>query len=215
MNNKLFYSLPFLVIAASLGVDAVMGVGESSIVSVNDDNNENVVPVNNKPTNEKLGFHGEVEFIVHDKNGIQTSYEKYSNLIVHEGLNTALDLMFPDINLNGNATDNKFDVIRIGIGTTNPANGDTDIETAIGGCLGQQDATVTGGAASGGVAWAYVSVQFAGADCTGTITESVLANSITGGEILSRLEKAVGTTIGSGDTLTVNWNVTATDTSGT
>ncbi len=224
LNKKLLLSiLPIVLIA---GVTPFLFFDESELLDVESSSItsqasvQSIAPIlveeTTKPrTQEGVGFHGVVELIAHDKDGQLLSYHKQSNLVVHEGLNTALDLMFPDINLNSNATDSEFDWIRIGTGTTDPANGDTGIETAIGGCDAQQDGTVTGGSAAGGTAWAYLSVQFSGDDCPGTITESVLANSSTGGEILSRLEDATGTTIGSGDTLTVNWNFTASDSNGT
>lgn len=208
LNKNLFFllAIPILAIVFPLGLFS------NSVDSVQN----SAIPQDVPTKGDGFKLHGIVEYIVTDKQtGQVKSYEKYHNLVVSEGVNTVLDLVFPDINLNSNATDNQFSWIRIGEGTTAPAISDNGIETPIGGCDAIEDTTVTGGSAAGtGTGWAYVSVQFDGNDCAGTITESVLANDKTGGEILSRLKKPTGTTIGAGDFLTVNWNVTATDASG-
>lgn len=153
---------------------------------------------------------GHLQVISTDENGVETILVDKHNLIVGEGLKTLWDLGFDDINLNGNATDAKFDTIRIGDGNTAPAITDTGLQTAISGCGGIEDGTVTGGGTDA-LAWAYVSVQFAGTNCASTtVSEAVLVNDLTGGEVLAR-QTFSDINLGSADTLTVNWNVTLAD----
>lgn len=153
---------------------------------------------------------GHVEVLVHDKDGNLKERVENHNLIVGEGIKTVADLIFPDINLNSNATDTKFDVIEIGSGNTAATATDTGIETTIGGCARERDSTVTGGG-SDTLVWAYVSVQFSGSTCAdSSVSEAILTNDLTGGEVLGR---AVFSDInfGASDTLTVNYNVTIAD----
>lgn len=153
---------------------------------------------------------GHLQVISTDENGVQTVLVDKHNLIVGEGLKTLWDLGFDDINLNGNATDAKFDTIRIGDGNTAPAVGDTGLQTAISGCSGIEDGTVTGGGTNS-LTWAYISVQFAGTNCASTtVSEAVLTNDVSGGEVLAR-QTFADINLGSADTLTVNWNVTLAD----
>lgn len=153
---------------------------------------------------------GHLQVIVSDENGNIKQVVDKKNLIVGEGLKTLWDLGFDDINLNGNATDAKFDTIRIGDGNTAPAAADTGLQTAIAGCGGIEDATVTGGG-DNTLSWAYISVQFSGANCASTtVSEAVLVNDLSGGEVLAR-QVFTDINLGASDTLTVNWNVTLAD----
>ena len=153
---------------------------------------------------------GHIQLILTDENGNVKQIVDKHNLIVGEGLKTAWDLTFPDINLNGNATDAKFNVIGIGDGNTAAASTDTGLQTPITGCSKIKDATITGGGTNA-LVWAYTSVQFAGTTCASTtISEAVLVNSLTGGEVLAR-QTFTDINVGALDTLTVNWNVTLAD----
>ena len=153
---------------------------------------------------------GHIQLIVTGPDGTIKQIVDKKNLIVGEGLQTAWDTVFEDINLNGNATDATFDTIRIGDGNTAPAFGDTGLQTAISGCIGIEDGTITGDTEAA-LVWAYVSVQFSGAQCASTtVSEAVLANDPTGGEILAR-QTFSDINFGAADTLTVNWNVTLAD----
>ena len=86
---------------------------------------------------------GHVQFVLTDADGNVKAYRQTDNLVVTEGRNTIADLAFPNINANGNATDNKFSYIGIGTGSTAPAAGNIGEQTPISGCLRVQDATVT------------------------------------------------------------------------
>lgn len=156
-----------------------------------------------------LKITGHTTFVVYDQFGKIKSYQQQDNLVVNEGLYTASDLIFPDINLNSNATDGEFNVIRIGTGTTAPTLSDTGLETPVVGCSGIADSLVDGVTASGS-ATITINATFTGASgCVGSFTESVLANSITGGEILAR-QVFSAKVMGSSDTLVGTWEITVT-----
>lgn len=152
---------------------------------------------------------GHVQFVLTDADGNVKAYRQTDNLVVTEGRNTIADLAFPNINANGNATDNKFSYIGIGTGSTAPAAGNTGEQTPISGCLRVQDATVT----SPGTGQAQVDATFSGASCAATVTESVLTNSgsatANAGEILAR-QTFTGIAVGASDSLTVTWTITFT-----
>ena len=153
---------------------------------------------------------GHIQFVLTDADGNVKAYRQTDNLVVTEGRNTIADLAFPNINANGNATDNKFKYIGIGTGSTAAAAGDVGEQTLIGGCTRILDATVT----SPGTGQAQVDATFSGASCAATVTESVLSNSGTGsaanaGEILAR-QVFTGIAVGASDSLTVTWTITFT-----
>jgi len=153
---------------------------------------------------------GHIQFVLTDADGNVKAYRQTDNLVVTEGRNTVADLTFPNINANGNGTDNKFSYIGIGTGATAPAAGNIGEQTLISGCSRLQDTTVT----SPGTGQAQVDATFSGANCAATVTESVLSNSGTGaaanaGEILAR-QTFTGIAVGASDSLTVTWTITFT-----
>ena len=160
--------------------------------------------------NEGFMIIGHVTWTVYDEFGDIKSYSQQDNLIVNEGIYTTADLMFPNINLNGNATDAEFSFIRIGTGSTAPALTDTGIQTPVVGCSAVQDLSVEGVTASGS-ATVTINATFTGASgCVGTFAESVLANSATGGEILARQLISPAKVVGAADTLVGTWDITIT-----
>jgi len=153
---------------------------------------------------------GFTTWTVLDEYGNVKSFSQQDNLVVDLGIDTVGDLMFPDINLNGNATDNQFSFIRIGIGTTAPVAGNTGIETPVVGCSAVQDNLVTATSAVSGEITVTVNATFTGASgCVGSFTESVLANDGTGGEILSR-QVFSPKVVAAPDTLVGTWEITVT-----
>ncbi len=160
-------------------------------------------------------FKGMITVWQHNAQGDMMAYRQTPNLVVTQGENTASDLLFPDIDFNSNATDNKFDVLHIGTGSTAPVDGNVGIETLIGGaCIRVQDGTVTGTASTdGNGAEIMIQVNFLGNDCAGTITEAAAFNSLGvagNGEMLAR-QTFAGLAVGAGDTLTVQYNFTIND----
>lgn len=153
---------------------------------------------------------GHTTWIVLDEYGNVKSYSQQDNLVVDIGIDTVGDLMFPNIDLNANATDSQFSFIRIGIGTTGVLATDVGIETPVVGCGAVQDALVTATSAVSGEITVTVDATFTGASgCIGSFTESVLANDGTGGEILAR-QTFTAKVVAAADTLIGTWEITVT-----
>ena len=158
---------------------------------------------------------GHIQLILTGSDGNVKQYVQTDNLIVDEGMDTMIDLMFPDTNLNGNSTDNKFKYIGIGTGNTGAAAGNIGEETLISGCNRIADGAVTGSSAISGESTGTVDAQFSGATCASTtVREAVLTNSGTdaaanAGELLAR-QTFTAINLGASDTLTVTWNITVT-----
>ena len=168
------------------------------------------------PTTENSGLYsesnnvmGHITLTVADADGNIIDYVQTDNLVVDVGIDTMGDLIFPDINLNGNSTDSKFSWIGIGEGSTAAAAGNTGIETAISGCARVQDGTVTGVSTTSGEITVTVDGSFSGATCAGAVTEAVLMNDGTSGELLARQVFST-VNVGASDTLTVSWDITLT-----
>lgn len=168
--------------------------------------------IDTQTTIESEGFTitGHTTWTVLDAYGNVKSYSQQDNLVVDLGIDTVGDLMFPDIDLNANATDNKFSFIRIGVGTTAPVAGNVGIETPVAGCSAVEDTLVTGTSAVSGEITVTIDATFTGASgCVGSFTESVLVNSSTGGEILSR-QVFTAKVVAAADTLLGTWEITVT-----
>ena len=169
---------------------------------------------NSEAYSESGAVMGHITMVVTDENGRVVDYVQTDNLVVDAGIDTMGDLIFPDINLNGNVTDGKFDWIGIGTGSTGAAAGNEAEETLVTGCSRVQDDTVTGDSGTSGEITVTVGASFSGTNCAGAITEAVLTNSGTGsgagaGEILAR-QTFSAVNVGSSDTLTVTWEITLT-----
>jgi len=161
---------------------------------------------------ENASIYGHVEMVLRDEDGNIKDYLQSDNLIVDVGIDTMGDLMFPNIDLNSNATDNEFSYIEIGTGTTAVAATDTTIQTAIPSCAREQDTAVTGDSSVSGEITVTIDASFLGsANCAnGAVNEAVLANALTGGEILAHKLFASSINLQAADTLTVTWTITIT-----
>ena len=89
----------------------------------------------------------------------------------------------------------------VGTGTTDPAAGDTALETQV----GSRKAFTTSAAVSAAVV-TYITA-FAAGEGTGALTEAGIFNASSGGTMLARTEFSV-VNKGSADTMTITWTVT-------
>jgi len=160
---------------------------------------------------EAININGHVEMVVKDADGNVKQYLQADNLIVDMGMDTMGDLMFPNIDLSGN-TEAKFSYIGIGQGITAVDATDTDIETVITSCAREQDTAVTATSAVSGEITVTIDASFLGsANCAnGAVSEAVLADAVTGGNILAHKLFASTVNLGSSDTLDVTWTITIT-----
>ena len=198
---KTQHAAMFAIVAIAAGTGGIF-----SGFSVSADNSE--------AYSESGNIMGHITMVVTDENGNIKDYIQTDNLVVDEGIDTMGDLIFPDINLNSNGTDGKFDWVGIGTGATGAAAGNTGEETVIATCQRVQDGTVTGVSTVSGEITVTVDASFSGSVCTGAITEAVLTNSGTGtsadaGELLAR-QTFSAVNVGASDTLTVSWEITLT-----
>jgi hypothetical protein len=137
----------------------------------------------------------------------QTGELKYKaenhNLVVDVGLDEISQATFGV----GGAGSTNFDFIEIGIGTTAPTAGDTVIETSA--CARIQDVSPDSNSGVSGETSTSIISSFDGGTCAGAITEAGIFNGLAGGQLLARSTFG-SVTIGSGDTLNVNYTITIT-----
>ena len=160
--------------------------------------------------NEAISINGHVEMVVRDADGNIKEYLQSDNLIVDIGRQTMADLMFPNIDENSNATDNEFSYIGIGNSATTEASTQTDVLGPITSCAREQDTSVTAVTNAGTNVVVTINASFLGsANCDDpAVSEAVLANAVTGGEILARKLFASTVNLGTSDTLDVTWTIT-------
>jgi len=151
---------------------------------------------------------GHLELILKDADGNIKQYQQTDNLIVDIGKNTMADLIFPQINFNGNATDNKFAFIGIGSSIAAVSASDTGLFSPVVSCK-NSPASISGALSSAGTSAFITLLAFFDGEfgCNTTFSEAVIANSIDSGEILTR-QAFPSTTIGSTDSLEVQWDIT-------
>ena len=205
------YALLAIPFAAILGLVLLSGLnenGETIEVNVFDGLGFNLLGIFNQPEKSGITLTGSYDLVVKDQNGFILSEKHVDNLVVDIGVQTVADQIFPNIDLNS-STQNQFSYLGIGTGSTAPVAGDTDVETAIGGCGRIQDTLVEGSFASN-TATITIDASFSGANCAGTIQEAVLANAATGGQILSRVLTG-SVVVGAGDTLDLTYTFTIKD----
>ena len=152
---------------------------------------------------------GHLELVLKDADGNIKQYQQTDNLIVNEGANTMADLIFPDIDLNSNSTDNKFNIIGIGESSNTAIETDLGLIGPVFGCT-NSTATLSGFSASLPSLGAEVILSttfFGDSGCRGDFQEAVIQNDLAGtGEILTRKTFTV-ITIGSGDSLSIDWTI--------
>jgi len=139
------------------------------------------------------GTKGELNIVLRDEAGNVTQNVTVPNLVVNTGLAYIASRM-KDTTLAA------MTHMAVGSGTTNPAAGDTALETQLGSRVGLTSTTVTANAIE------YVATFGAGVG-TGAVTEAGIFNASTSGTMLCRTEFAV-INKGSADSMTITWTVT-------
>ena len=139
------------------------------------------------------GTKGELNIVLRDAAGNVTQEVTVPNLVVTTGLNYIASRM-------KDATATAMTHMGVGSGTTNPAAGDTALESALGARIALTSTTVTANAI------VYVAT-FAAGSGTGAVTEAGIFNALTSGTMLCRTEFAV-INKGASDSMTITWTVT-------
>ncbi len=136
---------------------------------------------------------GNVHARLFNADGQLTDERRGHNLVVNAGLAFIAD------QLSTTPGGTKMTHMEVGSGTTNPAAGDTALETAI-------DRNAVTSLTDSGAVLTAVGTWSAG-DGTGAITEYGLFNAGSGGTMLARFEDSV-INKGASDTLVVTWTFT-------
>jgi hypothetical protein len=139
------------------------------------------------------GTKGILNIVLQDENGKIKQDVTVPNLVVDTGLAYIASRM-------KDTTETAMTHMAVGSGTTDPAAGDTALETQLGSRVGLTSTTVTANAIE------YVATFGAGVG-TGAITEAGIFNDSTSGTMLCRTEFDV-INKGSADSMTITWTVT-------
>lgn len=138
------------------------------------------------------GANGVLNIVLRDENGEVKEEITVPNLVVDAGLDFIASRMV------GTAS-SVMSHMAVGSGTTNPAAGDTTLESELG-RVALTSSTATNNAVE------YVATFGAGVG-TGAITEAGILNASSGGTLLCRTEFAV-VNKGASDSMTITWTVT-------
>lgn len=138
------------------------------------------------------GAKGVLNIVLRDESGAVKENVTVENLVVDTGLAYIASRM-------KDTTQTAMSHMAVGEGTTNPAAGDTALESELG-RVALTSTTVTDNAVE------YVATFGAGTG-TGAVTEAGILNNSTGGTLLCRTEFAV-INKGASDSMTITWTVT-------
>ena len=139
------------------------------------------------------GTKGILNIVLRDDAGNVTQEVTVPNLVVDTGLAYIASRM-------KDTTQTAMSHMAVGSGTTNPAAGDTALESQLGSRVALTSTTVTDNAVE------YVATFGAGVG-TGAVTEAGIFNASSGGTMLCRTEFAV-INKGASDSMTITWTVT-------
>lgn len=138
------------------------------------------------------GAKGVLNIVLRDESGAVKEDVTVENLVVDTGLAYIASRM-------AGTSENVMSHMAVGDGTTNPAAGDTALESQLG-RVALTSTTVTDNAVE------YVATFGAGTG-TGAVTEAGIFNASSGGTMLCRTEFAV-INKGASDSMTITWTVT-------
>lgn len=139
------------------------------------------------------GAKGILNIVLRDETGAVKEDVTVENLVVDTGLAYIASRM-------AGTSETVMSHMAVGSGTTNPAAGDTALETQLGSRVALTSTTVTDNAVE------YIATFGAGAG-TGAVTEAGIFNASSGGTMLCRTEFAV-INKGASDSMTITWTVT-------
>lgn len=132
------------------------------------------------------------------------------NLVNNEGMECTADLLFGTTECVSEAFQQ---FLGVGTGAVAPADADTTLGTESGTCSRVQDSSPAVNTATTGQRAITVSSLFSGATCEGqAFAETGLFDSSSTGNMLARSLISPAITLGSGDTLTIDYTVTLNNT---
>ena len=182
--------------------------------------------------NDSAFIMGHVTATLTDENGYIKAYRQTDNMIV----NTGLDIIANQVFSNGTITNNTaagdayatsggtVKAVALGTGGDNqPQEGQDDLTTYLSGCTNKTagddgdnsywDAGTDNSASTSDSVVVTSNTTFSGSNCQGSIDEVGLFTDITGtaGGRLFAIQEFDAISVGSSDTLTINWDITFAD----
>lgn len=139
------------------------------------------------------GANGVLNIVLRDEDGNVKEEVTVPNLVVDSGLDYIASRMV-------GTSSAVMSHMAVGSGTTDPAAGDTQLESQLGSRVALSSSTATANAVE------YVATFGAGVG-TGAVTEAGIFNAATSGTMLCRTEFAV-INKGASDSMTITWTVT-------
>lgn len=160
------------------------------------------------------GIYGHVTTIVTDSDGNVKQYSQTDNVILDGGKANMVEDLF-GVTAPGNPA-NDYTFVALGTNATAHAEGDSAIAFTASACP-REDAGVDTGSdidttPTSGQTILNIQVQVLGADggCANTFEEAALFNLLTGGDMFALTKLTTPVTLVSGDTLTLDWDITFT-----
>jgi len=145
-----------------------------------------------------------------DADGNVIAIIQTKNLVTNEGMECTSDLLFGTTSC---VSETVQQFIAVGTGAVAPADADTALGTESGTCARVQDATPSINTATTGQRATTISSLFSGATCEGqAFAETGLFDASSTGNMLARSLISPAITLGSGDTLTIDYTVTLNNT---
>ena len=145
-----------------------------------------------------------------DADGNVIAVIQTDNLVNNEGMECTADLLFGTTECVSEAFQQ---FLGVGTGAVAPADADTTLGTESGTCSRVQDSSPAVNTATTGQRAITVSSLFSGATCEGqAFAETGLFDSSSTGNMLARSLISPAITLGSGDTLTIDYTVTLNNT---
>jgi hypothetical protein len=153
--------------------------------------------------NKKFG--GTFTLTHYDSDGNVLQVVETDNLVVNEGMECVSDFVFGTTSCTGEQV---FTYLALGTGVTAPADAQTALITEVGACTRLQDATPAIDTATTGQRTVTVSQTFSGASCEGSAFAEVgVFDAVTTGNMLARALISPTITLGSGDTLQIDYDI--------
>ena len=153
---------------------------------------------------------GHFTYTLRDSEGFVKQTFQTDNLVVNEGMECVGDFVFGTTECTGEAV---FQYLAVGTATVAPVDGDTALGTESATCARVQDATPVMNTGTTGQRAITVSSLFSGANCEGeAYGETGLFDALTTGNMLATSLISPTITLGSGDTLTIDYTVTINNT---
>lgn len=148
---------------------------------------------------------GHFTFTHADQDGNILQTYQTDNLVVNEGMECVSDFVFGTTECTGEAV---FQYLSVGTGTTGTVDADTALGAESGTCARVQDATPSINTAVTGQRTITISSVFSGANCEGeAYGETAVQDAGTSGNMLARALISPTITLGTGDTLTIDYDI--------